>query len=370
MRDIFAKYKPMLIVATISMAAVIIIVLFGSSGTKKEADYDVVYPQDYNMEDVDVPDFAPVSQYEQILTAEYENKVVTYTCDNGEEVSLGVDLDVGNYLYLNPKYTASNADSGKVIFYIWADRTNLEYDVMEGAYSSQEEIETAPNLVAIGRTIDLGIPSDYVDDNYFGVRWRNNVFFDGKEKEAALTHLYIHMIRVSDAKLLKSLIATIEYDRVAGTYGITDLSCNDVQSTGLLSELDREAIVNHSINRLIDDEVQPIISGLSDERLSEMRASSIVEQIPEPFFIQFYDPNGEVIRREGFVNCTFYAVNLYVAPHGVISFYYVTDARTNQFGAKSEGTDGSFELTLIGYDAYDAQSQERFVSSNPHLTAN
>ncbi len=399
-KKILKEYKPWLILAGVALVIVILIAVIGIGTSNRDDPADGVdqLPEEY-VEELDTPDYASVSDQENKLVSEYDNKVVSFTCANGKDVSFGVDMDEGNYLYLNPVYSDAAPDR-KVIFYFWSDRNDLEYDVMEGVFTDQEEINVAPNLAAIGRTHDLGIPSDFVDETNFGVRWKNNVFLDGKDKEAATTHIFTHVIRVSDAQLLASLKLTVAYDAETGKYGITSIEDNDVLNTKRMFPEDRSSLVNTSVECLSNDDLYPIISGLSEERLAQIKASAVVEQIPQPFNSTFYDTFGEVVSRTDFpTDWSYYAVNLYVMPHGVVTFYFISptivdrpvdelDLTAASFGEdiddslledieQEDGTEPAEDVTtdeestplieynLIGYEAYDCQTQDRFAVTNP-----
>ena len=357
------EYKPFIIVGIVALLAVVLFTVVGLRNENGQRDEEIIQ-EEFVAGETDVPEYEPVSQHERKLTKEYDNKVVTCTCRNGETVSLGVDLEDGDYLYLNPSYSAADTEDGKVLFFFWVDRTELEYDVLTGTMASREEHATSANFASIGRTNDKGIPAAYLDEDNYGVRWKNNVFSDGKEKGDATTHLYMHVIRIADAKLIDSLQATIEYDPATEKYGISSFNRNDVLTTGSMEEGEREAVVESAASVLQDDSSPPIISGLSDERIAEMKADAVVEMVPGPLFRYFYDLFGEVVRRDQFPNIDFYAVNLYVRPHGTVTFYFV---ESNLTANVSEETDGRRVFTFVGYDGYDSQTEARFYQTNPYL---
>ena len=93
-KKILKEYKPWLILAGVALVIVILIAVIGIGTSNRDDPDDSVdqLPEEY-VEELDTPDYASVSDQENKLVSEYDNKVVPFTCANGKDVSFGVDIE-------------------------------------------------------------------------------------------------------------------------------------------------------------------------------------------------------------------------------------------------------------------------------------
>ena len=294
---------------------------------------------------------------------EYTNKVVSYNLSNGEKITFGVDLDDADYLYINPVYTGADNGVNRMVFYIQSDRNDLDVDYLLTGENTMEEWLDAKNLYAYKMTFDISVPAEYVDENNFGVRWNNNVQYDGKSGEDATTHLYVRMVRYSDGFCIANLKVTISYNTDTQKFEISKIENNDVAYTKELTEADRKAIVQQSVARLRDENKFPYLIDLSEDTLAMAEDTAIVEKLPKPHYQYMYDASGnakntyEYMRKQDL-----YAVSMYVDTYGFLTFYYTYGISDNP-----ESNVNGVSLQLTGLDPYILFDLDRLLEANPKL---
>ena len=168
----------------------------------------------------DYADYEDNSAYESL--GNYMNdRILTYDYGSGT-ISIGVDLGVQDYIYLNPSCSEASAEAGKQVgFFITASSPRLDIGYTEGAAATDTQNAQDANLVMLGQTYDTAVPAGYKSAENYGVRWERDTM-EINEDDGGTT-LYIRAVNLSSGELIAMCKATIVYDEATDTHHL-DLS--------------------------------------------------------------------------------------------------------------------------------------------------
>ena len=198
----------------------------------------------------DYADYEDNSDYESL--GNYMNdRILTYDYGSGT-ISIGVDLGVQDYLYLNPVCSEASAEPGKQVgFFITASSPRLDISYAEGAAATEELNAQEANLVMLGQTYDTAAPAGYKSAENFGVRWERDTM-EINEDDGGTT-LYIRAVNLSSGELIAMCKATIVYDAATDTHHLDTLTSSDVVDTGEMTQEEKSALVQDAITFMRGD---------------------------------------------------------------------------------------------------------------------
>lgn len=292
----------------------------------------------------DYADYEDNSDYESL--GNYMNdRILTYDYGSGT-ISIGVDLGVQDYLYLNPVCSEASAETGKQVgFFITASSPRLDISYAEGAAATEELNAQEANLVMLGQTYDTAAPAGYKSAENFGVRWERDIM-EINEDDGGTT-LYIRAVNLSSGELIAMCKATIVYDAATDTHHLDTLTSSDVVDTGEMTQEEKSALVQDAITFM---QGTGNFTPPSEADWTNAAATAKVEHVPEPYFTQFSDTEGQPVRSFDFPynRCEIWAVNLQF-PSGFITVYFAPYLQTLGMESMTAPGETDIDLRPIGY---------------------
>lgn len=261
------------------------------------------------------------------------NKVLTCTLNNGDTLSVGIDLGAQAFqdaLYLN--LSSSYAERASVGYYVYS----TPYDVTP-QYGEWQTTSTAfegnQHNFIVQNTLDQLKPATYTDAENYGVMWMDERM-GGSETMAGDADIYIRAVSLGKGKLLGSCKATVKYDAAQDVYQLDSLTNMDVQETGYLTEAERQELLDWTYTYVAAG-LLPKDGGasvyLSTSAKDEALAASTVEYTGD----RTYYPNarvcgytGRYIPNNAFTssNSNIVAVSLDCGAMGFVTMYFSPDA--------------------------------------------
>lgn len=273
------------------------------------------------------------------------DRILTYDYGSGT-ISLGIDIGMQDYIYLNPVCSeATGEQGGQVGFFISASSPRLDISSTEGAAANDEQNVQQANLVMLGQTYDTAAPARYKSAESYGVRWERDEMEINDDNGG--TTLYIRAVNLSSGELIAMCKATIVYDASTDTHHLGTLTSSDVVDTGEMTQEKKSALVQDAINFM---QGTGNFTPPAEANWTNAAASAKVEHISRPYFTQFSDTKGQQARSFDFPynRCEIWAVNLQF-PTGFITVYFAPYLQT--LGMESMTAPGETEIDLrpIGY---------------------
>lgn len=354
--------KLMLGVAAISVCCLFIIFVMRACSSKNDisdsGDTPVVSdsgesnsPSDSGVE-TDNPNntFSDYADYED--NTDYESsgnymndRILTYDYGAGT-ISLGVDIGLQDYIYLNPVCSEAAAEEGKQVgFFITASSPRLNISYTEGAAAIDGLNAQEANLIMLGQTYDTAVPAGYKSVEDYGVRWERDEMEINEDNGG--TTLYIRAVNLSSGELIAMCRATIVYDADTDTHHLDKLTSSDVADTGEMTQEEKSVLVQDAIAFMqMTDNFNPP----SETDWTNAAATAKVEHIPEPYFTQFSDTDGQQARSFDFPynRCEIWAVNLQF-PTGFITVYFAPYLQTLGMESMTAPGETDIDLRPIGY---------------------
>ena len=174
------------------------------------------------------------------------DRILTYDYGSGT-ISIGVDLGVQDYIYLNPVCSEASAETGKQVgFFITASSPRLDISYAEGAAATDELNAHEANLVMLGQTYDTAgplpgtSPLRILASGGSGTQWKINEDDGG-------TTLYIRAVNLGSGELIAMCKATIVYDAATDTHHLDALTSSDVVDTGEMTQDEKSVLVQDAI---------------------------------------------------------------------------------------------------------------------------
>lgn len=289
-------------------------------------------------------DYEDNSDYESL--GNYMNdRVLTYDYGSGT-ISLGVELGVQDYIYLNPVCSEAAAEDGKQIgFFITASSPGLEISYPEGAAAADESNAQEANLVMLGQTYDTAVPAGYKSAEDYGVRWERDKMEINEDNGG--TTLYIRAVNLSSGELIAMCKATIVYDASTDTHHLDTLTSSDVVDTGEMTQEEKSALVQDAVSFM---QGTGNFTPPNEADWTNAAGTAKVEHVPEPYFTQFSDTKGQQARAFDFPynRCEIWAVNLQF-PTGFITVYFAPYLQTLGMESMTAPGETDIDLRPIGY---------------------
>lgn len=295
-------------------------------------------------------------------TGSYANAQISCELHQSIELYLGADVGVSDDgIYLNPCLIYGNAANSEepYLFLIRASRGDLDYLGEPAAYGSGKNTGKQYFYLA-GRTYDKLVPATYYSASDYGVKWKNNVIADGKDKTGC--ELTIHAIRLADGFLMGAARAKIVYDSSADQYKISSLTPSDVSVTGELPGDLRDQIVAEAIRYINSDDRRNISLKITEQEYNNNERFIVVEKLSGFLFSRFYDYDEEVAPAGRYAACEPYAVNIPCTGFGYLTVYFAPRARVYGFMDVNISDPATMDLIVVGYDAIKPDSAEIFNS--------
>lgn len=292
----------------------------------------------------DYADYEDNSAYEAL--GNYMNdRILTYDYGSGT-ISIGVDLGVQDYIYLNPSCSEASAEAGKQVgFFITASSPRLDIGYTEGAAATDTQNAQDSNLVMLGQTYDTAVPAGYKSAENYGVRWERDTM-EINEDDGGTT-LYIRAVNLSSGELIAMCKATIVYDEATDTHHLDTLTSSDVVDTGEMTQEEKSSLVQDAITFM---QGTGNFTPPSEVDWANAAAAAKVEHVPEPYFTQFSDTEGQPVRSFDFPynRCEIWAVNLQF-PSGFITVYFAPYLQTLGMESMTAPGETDIDLRPIGY---------------------
>lgn len=289
------------------------------------------------------------------------NRVLSAAAGYGMTFTLGLEQEnLTDALYLNPHFEyayAGNPDEAYG-YLMKTERVPLEFAESTDSTESSASYVGLTDFVITGRTYDKIIPALARDPNHYGVRWADSPAYGGADH--AGDQLRILIIRLSDGTLMGSVKAEINYDIRAKTYSLCNLIDSDVSSTGELSTVEREQLIQEAIQYLVQGNGHMTMS-LSKEELEAQMQSVIVEHPLHVYYNKLYDTEGNVVSAGVFSRCEIYAVHINCDGFGYFTVYFAPEPQVNGLTMRTLDKGEELKLVLIGYDAFAPFTPESFA---------
>lgn len=302
-------------------------------------------------------DYEDNSDYDSL--GNYANdRVLTYNYGSGT-ISLGVDnLGVQDYIYLNPVCSEASAQAGRQVgFFITASSPRLDISYSEGAAATDPMNAQTANLVMLGQTYDTAAPAGYQSVDNYGVRWERDELEINEDNGG--TTLYIRAVNLSSGELIAMCKATIVYDESTDTHHLDTLASSDVVDTGEMTQEEKSALVQDAITFM---QGTGNFTPPNEADWTTAASTAKVEHVPEPYFTQFSDKDGQQARAFDFPynRCEIWAVNLQFST-GFITVYFAPYLQTLGMESMTAPGETDIDLRPIGYACLNPFSENTIL---------
>lgn len=282
----------------------------------------------------------------------YCNRELRLELPDGGVLKIGCNCNETDAIYLNPVYEPTeegyvfSEEHTAFAFYLcpvrcggitfWSDE-RMSFDITQ-----EHEIR---RFVISERTYDTLIPSDYIDQIRFGVKWKdeNNFHgFDGSDCD-----IRIRCVRLPDGELTALANLHISFDPVSCKYTPESLTLTDVVSTEELTEEKRRDVIEKAFEFFASDE-KGQSNQLNEADWETYRNKACVEKVRDFYFSSFFDEHGNVAHAAQFCGMDMYAVNITYPGFG---FFTVYAAPERQLSGLRESVPSDENLQPFAYDA-------------------
>ena len=295
----------------------------------------------------------------------YVNKTISCTFASGGRLTVGVDTDYSDAIILNPVYenTAEevfiNDETTKFGFYI----TDLHY--VKRLESSESEYvkfnDTGDTrytenkfFFIADQTYDTLLPCSYLDDVRYGLRWTDiglNLYYD--QTQDLKQEFEIRVVRFPDCKLMGCATLCISCSKEDITYEITGLSDSDVSVTGLMSDEDRDRLIEEAYQFFLSDD-KGFHTQWDTSLWDAYKPYAMVSKVHGLSFRRIFSSSGKVLHSSDYSTVQdWYQVNLYLKTYCTVTVYFAPEAQTYRFSS-----DPMDDLVIVGSDALTPFSKE------------
>ena len=312
---------------------------------------------DYDFgEDIESAEFAGMN-LDAAQTPFSNHNAVSYHYGEGNTISVGIDdSSLTDGIYLNISCSEASKET-PIGFYVLTDSGFI-------MYASEDNNRQALNDVGVynvllGRTYDLGSPSEYANDVDYGCKWLSDAQTNAT--------LYIRAFRLGESslgQLVATICISISYNEETRQYAIDSANSSDVNATEKLTSEERDFIVQDAVDFMGNSSRNnraDMFDNLDYDMTSAWataRRLAVVEYVPMTYFTKFYGVDGKAANRRDFIKCDVYAVCFPLTGFGTVTMYYAPALQV--MGMTSPYAPGSTDLNLelFGYDAFYPFTQE------------
>lgn len=288
--------------------------------------------------------------------ATYTNKVVSWKAQSGKKISVGLDSDDSNYIYLNI-HCEDASDGDEIGYYLKEGRGKLEYSDENNILTdcdSGTNVDHA-NFFIPRQLYDAVAAMEYVDDTNYGVRWSD----DGSDGTTDGTMITVRAVNLKTAALIGIFDIVIDHNEKKNSYAITSVNSADVREYGLLDEEEREKAVKDAV----DFAATTVFPNIGETRWqTAARNGAIVHKSGRTYFSRFINTEKKSDKYARHLSCAdTFAVTMPVDYYGYATIYMAP--KTECMGlteAKMYDSD-SYDLQVYGYDPINPRDEMSIV---------
>ena len=288
--------------------------------------------------------------------AKYSSKPVSFNYGPGT-ITVGTDkAPDDDHIYLNIKCSEAR-DGYEIGYYVESSRVDLQLPTFNNIACDVGENATQSNFVIRERFYADVAPSTYVNKDYFGVRWQDNIMYDNRNGGTTIS---IRAVNLKTGALVTMCDATISYDKKKNTYSITSLKSSEVAKTKELTNDTRDHIVKKSAefaaSRLHCD-------------VSEFNVSAaICDKHDGTYFSNFLGKDDAILYYKDYITChDTYAITLPSEKYGYITVYYAPQTQLIGLTSPTEVGSTDLRLKLYGYDPVFPQDPHTLLAPDGFL---
>ena len=229
-----------------------------SAGTQDPANSSTPGPEQQGAADDPLESQAGTEDLEKVHGTYLNNKVLVYQVPTGGEISIGVQNDKTDGLYLNLQYSKASLElrGGQYVFEVFDPESaaNFEYFDAPGAAPQSIVNEENANLVLCGHSYATAMSSVYENDTKYGVKWCRH----GDDSPPGPAELFIRCYNPVSGTIVAVLRAGISMDEETETYELESLASNEVLD---VTESDPLLQIDQATKDLAIDDVSMFLAG-------------------------------------------------------------------------------------------------------------
>lgn len=291
----------------------------------------------------DEQEFATQGTLYRETTATHANSG-KYSCNliSGATLTIGIESDVSDRIYLNPQITDSDGAASQYGIYVRSSSGTINCNDTDGELPSSTRNSAYKTLYILDRTYDTSVPAE-------SLTWQiSPLEIDGLEG----TVINFRVIRFADNFVLGTANAVVEYNEATDTYSISRIFSSDVSDLGMPAE-ERDALVSRAFDFIIDPNTGPDLGDDAEDiygsYISNIR-NAVVEKTDKLYFGQLFSPDQELIKAGNYNGKDIYAVTVPFPAIGFATVYFMPQAQMDGFQAPTYPGESEIELNILGYD--------------------